>query len=100
MQRAAAARRHLLFCQNLGGQLPPLPTFIDAPIDKSKLILYLRVINSITHLTFGRFSNFEIKSVTVKKIPETVVKHYCVRYLFNCNSLYSVRTTVGNEESE
>ena len=29
-----------------------------------------------------------LKSVTVKKIPDTVVKHYCVWYLFNCNSLY------------
>ena len=26
MRRAAAARRRLLFCQNLGGQLPTLPT--------------------------------------------------------------------------
>ena len=25
MRRAAAARRLLLFCQNVGGQLPPLP---------------------------------------------------------------------------
>ena len=30
----------------------------------------------------------KIKSVTVKKIPDTVVKYYCVWYLFNCNSLY------------
>ena len=30
----------------------------------------------------------ELRSVTVKKILETVVKHYCVWYLFNCNSLY------------
>ena len=29
-----------------------------------------------------------LKSVTVKKIPDTVIKHYCVWYLFNCNSLY------------
>ena len=25
MRRAAPGRRHLLICQNLGGQLPPLP---------------------------------------------------------------------------
>ena len=29
----------------------------------------------------------KIKSVTVKKIPDTVVKYYCVWYLFNCNTL-------------
>ena len=34
--------------------------------------------------------NHLIKSVTVKKIPDTVVKHYCVWYLFNCNSLYVI----------
>ena len=29
--QAAAAQRHILFCQNLGGQMPPCPPFIDAP---------------------------------------------------------------------
>ena len=28
-----------------------------------------------------------LKTVTVKKIVDTVVKHYCVYYPFNCNTL-------------
>ena len=40
-------------------------------------------------LGFGNYCySGYIKSVTVKKIPDTIVKHYCVWYLFNCNSLY------------
>ena len=31
MRRAAAARRRLLICQNLGGQLPPLPPRLVHP---------------------------------------------------------------------
>ena len=31
--------------------------------------------------------NQVIKNVTLKKIADTVIKHYCVWYLFNCNSL-------------
>ena len=30
----------------------------------------------------------QIKTVTVKKIPDTIVFYYCVWYLFNCNNLY------------
>ena len=37
MRHAAAAQRRLLFCQNLGEQLPPCTPFIDAPVIISKL---------------------------------------------------------------
>ena len=35
--------------------------------------------------------NSILKSVTVKKIPDTVVRHFCVWYRFNCNGLYLVQ---------
>ena len=36
----------------------------------------------------GKINKCVIKTVTVKKIPDTVVFYYCVWYLFNCNTLY------------
>ena len=33
------------------------------------------------------FAKMYIKTVTVKKIVDTVVKHYYVYYPFNCNTL-------------
>ena len=34
----------------------------------------------------GKINKCVIKTVTVKKIPDTVVFYYCVWYLFNCNT--------------
>ena len=50
----------------------------------------VRLIKSLLATTHsGRFiwTNPKIKTVTVKKIPDTVVFYYCVWYLFNCNTL-------------
>ena len=37
----------------------------------------------------------DVTSVTVKKIPDTVVFYYSVWYLFNCNTLYLDKWILG-----
>ena len=59
MRRAAAARWRLLFCQNMGGQLPP--PFIDAPV-KTKYGCqnrsYFKIIHLHTYIHTPKYNYF------------------------------------------
>ena len=55
MRRCAAARRHLLFCQNMGGAMPPPPLLTPLPLNQSyDLLVYVSYKTMLRVVHFHR----------------------------------------------
>ena len=70
MRRTAAARRHLLIFQNLGGQLPPCPLDTYAPVSSFNILLEIERHGIIP--TFNFLSENQIGLII-----EDLVKQIC-----------------------
>ena len=69
MQRAAATRRRLLFCQNVGWQLPPLPPYIKVP-------------NSNVQRGYSNFTNTSPGTIYGILPPRTSRTHMSARNIY------------------